>query len=347
MLDREVALYRALRPHMGAITFATYGGFRDLAFRERLGGIPVLCNRWRLPRDWHALLLSRFYPLFWQGGVIFKSNQVLGADVALEAARRFHKKFVARCGYLYSDFMERQHGADSLEAVRARRLEQEVFTGADRVVVTTEAMRLDILNRYHTPENRVAVIPNYVETDLFCPKASASNGGRRICFVGRLEEQKNPLALLEAVKGLNVEVVVVGGGSLREQLEEKARVERLAVSFLGNLPHRQLPQLINNSDIFILPSLYEGHPKVLLEAMACGAPVIGTNVPGIRELIRHGETGLLCGTSPAEMQEAIQALLDDEALRARIGRNARDYVVEHCSLERAVARELELLGSLL
>ena len=80
--------------------------------------------------------------------------------------------------------------------------------------------------------------------------------------------------------------------------------------------------------------------------MSCGRPVIGTDVPGIRELIRHRETGFLCGTSPADIRAAIQAVLSDSDLRIRIGRQAREFVVEHFALERAVEMETALLDEL-
>jgi glycosyltransferase involved in cell wall biosynthesis len=77
--------------------------------------------------------------------------------------------------------------------------------------------------------------------------------------------------------------------------------------------------------------------------MACGLPVIGTDVPGIRELIRHRETGYLCGTSPQEIRAAIQDVLDDMDLRTRMGCNAREFVVENFALEQVVEMELALL----
>jgi glycosyltransferase involved in cell wall biosynthesis len=95
--------------------------------------------------------------------------------------------------------------------------------------------------------------------------------------------------------------------------------------------------------MFILPSHYEGHPKTLLEAMSCGLPVVGTDVPGIRELIVHGETGYLCDPSSQGIRAAIGELLWNKDLRKRIGTNAREYVVENVSLSKIVDKELALL----
>lgn len=346
LFEHEVALYYHLQTYGVQVAFITYGDASDLAYADRLPGIRILCNRWGLSRWWYVRLIAWFYPMLWRGPAVFKSHQLPGANIALRAARRFGKKFIARCGYLHSDFMERRHGPDSPEARQARALERRVFTAADRVVVTTPAMRHTVLQRYQVLAKRATVIPNCVETELFCPSLDSHHPSRRICFIGRLDEQKNLFALLEAIKDLDVELVIVGTGALGKRLCEEVNSHGLSVRFMGNVPHHQLPEILNSSALFILPSHYEGHPKALLEAMACGLPVIGTDVPGIRELICHRETGYLCGISPEEIRAAIQDVLGDADLRARMGCNAREFVVENFSLERVVEMELALLEEL-
>jgi glycosyltransferase involved in cell wall biosynthesis len=269
-----------------------------------------------------------------------------GADIAAATAKRFGKKFVARCGYLYSEFMEYRHGIDSPEANIARTLEERVFTEADKVVVTTSSMRDQVLKRYRIPEEKMTVIPNYVLTNLFSPTSAKRRLKKRICFIGRLDMQKNPIALLDAIRDLDIELLVIGRGPLEEQLHDKAKSENLPVLFLGNVPHLQLPEILNSVDIFIQPSFYEGHPKTLLEAMACGLPVIGTDVPGIREIITHRENGYLCGTSTEEIRSAINEVMRDSKLCRQIGENARRYVADNCSLERIASMELSMLGEL-
>jgi glycosyltransferase involved in cell wall biosynthesis len=215
----------------------------------------------------------------------------------------------------------------------ARRLERQAFRAADAVIVAAEADRRTIIDRYGLEPGPLHVIPNYVDTAVFRPMPEVTRDPGRITFIGRLDVQKNLSALLEAVEGLpGVELTVVGAGPLREPVHAAARRGSASVTFLGTRPHMELPALLNRSAVFVLPSLYEGNPKALIEAMACGVPVIGTRVPGIQELLVHRETGYLCGT--------------DAALRARIGSGAVAYVREHCSLDAAVDRELAILRSL-
>lgn len=343
-LEREVAIYKRLQGRGVHVSFVTYGNALDLSYKDQLDGIGIVCNHWGLPQQWYIRLISRLYPLLWWGNnVVLKSNQVQGADIALRVARFFGKKFIVRCGYLYSDFMERRYGLDSSQAQRARALEEEVFIAAHRIVVTTRVMREVVLKRYQVPEKKVSIIPNYVDTNFFRPNSDERCSSKRICFVGRLDVQKNLFALLKAIRGLDVELLIVGNGTLDEQLRKEVNLNRLPVYFLGNVPYRRLPEILNSATLFILPSHYEGHPKVLLEAMACGLSVIGTNVPGIRELICHRQTGYLCGTSPEEIREAIQDVLSDAGLCVRMGRNAREFVVKHFALDQIAEMELALL----
>jgi glycosyltransferase involved in cell wall biosynthesis len=115
------------------------------------------------------------------------------------------------------------------------------------------------------------------------------------------------------------------------------------VNFLGNIPNHELPDFLNPHELFILPSFYENMPKTLLEAMACGLPVIGTNVKGINEVIKHGKNGILCSTNANSIREAILTLMKDEELKRNLGENARRTIVENYDLDKLIKRELELM----
>jgi len=130
-------------------------------------------------------------------------------------------------------------------------------------------------------------------------------------------------------------------------LRNKAHQAGLAAQFLGNLPHPSLPEFINRAALYIQPSLYEGHPKTILEAMACGKAVIGGDSPGTREVIQHGVNGWLCGTSPSEIRQAILHLLENAPLRQKLGENARAYILQHCSLDKVIELETALYQKLL
>lgn len=342
MLDRELALYRQLQARGVGIEFVTYGGAEDLAYTESIPGLKVHANVGGLNLGaYERKLLSQ--PM--QADVI-KSNQVAGADIALDVARKSRSKFVARCGYLLAEFQERRYGERSREAKAARKLEEKVFRGADWVTVTTHKMAEAVAERYKVLPEKIGVIPNYVETDRFRPQPHVAGDKLRIGFVGRLDTQKNLHNLITALVDIDVEVWLIGYGPLKEELERFAEGTVAQFKFIGNVPNHQLPDMLSQCDLFVMPSLYEGHPKALLEAMACGLPVLGTRVAGIQEIITDGENGLLCETHAVSIREGVQRLMADSALRQRLGLAARQYIEAHFALDRIVELEMNLLQRL-
>lgn len=343
LLSRELAIYKRLQKEGVAITLVTYGRRSDLDLSSYIPDAKIICNRWSLPQSWYI----RFLPILvwlavgrkWVG----KSNQILGADIGLSVARKVGQRFVVRGGYIFSLKSEHVHGINSPEANYARTLEASVFAKADKVVITTENSAQEIRQRYSLPASKVVVIPNYVDTDVFRVMPKKKRENIHIGYIGRLVEVKNPLTLIEAIFGLSVSLHMVGGGPLLATLKRQAEKQGSEVIFAGNVPNDQLPQILNQCDLFVLPSLHEGHPKCLLEAMACALPVIATDVPGNRELVRHEFNGILCGTSAEEIREAILRLKENPILRAKLGENARRYVVEEFSLDRVAKMEMALL----
>lgn len=342
MFEREVALYRRLRTKVAALTIVTFGDRRDLLVGDALPGIRIVCNRWRLPDKLYRWIASRLMPRLWRGTVVVKSNQTTGADLAFAAARTARGVFISRCGYMLSEFTARARGADSTLAQAHRLLESSVFNAADICVVTTNVMAKTVA-AYGVPHERIHVIPNYVETDRLKPELRTRLQDR-IGFVGRLEAQKNVLALAEAMKSVPGELIMVGGGPLDLAVKTAVQEGNARVRLVGRLPHAKMAALLNTCSVFVLPSLYEGHPKTLLEAMACGLPVVAADVPGIREVVQHGETGWLCGTDAASIAKALCMVLADGDLRERLGRSAREYIEKTCSLDYVVSLESEVLA---
>lgn len=339
-LNREIALYLRLQEKGVKVSFVTYGGASDLRFSSELKGIQILCNSWGLPGKMYEKLIPWVHAHALMKADIIKSNQTLGSDIALRAARIWRKRFVARCGYMLTEWIGLSEMSQKLE--EARFIEKRSFQGARQVVVTTPAMRSYAMQQYSLSSERVKVIPNYVMTDLFKP-GHQKYIPNRICFVGRLAEQKNLYALIQACEDLQVELYLIGEGHLRASLQEAANQSGVRLVMHGNLPHHQLPEMIRSSAIFVLASMYEGHPKSLLEAMSCGAAVLGANSPGIREQIVHGETGWLCGTDTQSIRAGIQHLLANPSLREKLGRNARRFIEENYSLNKIVEMEYSLL----
>lgn len=341
ILGRELALYRALAGDGIDTTLVTYGR-RDRAVPQPGGAMAVRENGAGLPLRVYRALLPWLHGAALRRCDVFKTNQLNGAPAALRCARRLGRPLVARGGYLWSEFTVRQRGADSGEARRAREAEDHVFRHAAHVVVTTAAMRDTVCARVPGAEDRVTVIPNYVDTVQFAP-APGSRADTDVLYVGRLERQKNVESLLQALAGSGHAATLIGSGSLGERLRAVAEEAGVGAKWLERAPHEALPAHMRAARVFVLPSHYEGHPKTLIEAMACGCAVLGADSPGIREMIRHGDTGWLCAPQPDAIRGALSRLLGDAALRARLGAAARRWACEHYSLARVAALEAQLL----
>ncbi|WP_455368095.1 glycosyltransferase family 4 protein [[Eubacterium] cellulosolvens] len=196
---------------------------------------------------------------------------------------------------------------------------------ADAITVSSNASRDYITGRYHVDSRKVFVLPNWVDVAKFRPLQQVKKEGGRIIFVGKLDPIKNIFSLVDAIKGITgARLYIAGGGPLKEVLERKLHEEAIHnVVLMGIVPHHRLPVELNRAEVFVLPSFYEEIPKALLEAMACGLPVVGTDVTGVSDVIKTGSTGLLCKTSANSLRSAIERLLADASLRSRLGSNAR------------------------
>lgn len=339
-LGRELALYAELAKHGCKTSIISWGDRRDKAIAARYPWLAVYVNRWHLPQQRYEKLmpLLHAWPLI-QADVI-KSNQINGSDCALRCAQLWKKPFVARCGYLWSKFCANMGSSDLAMAQNA---ERAAYSSCAHGIVTTDEAKDFLVEQYQISKNKLTVIPNYVLQDYYAPPLPDYTPRQPfiITQVGRLSEEKNLFALIEACVGLPVILRLVGEGPLKEDLRQQAQRLGVSVEFRGTVPTAQLPPLLAESAIVTLVSHHEGHPKALIEAMARGCAVLGTRAPGIAPLIEHERNGLLCATDAASIQAGLKSLLDDASLRARLGKQARESAA--CfHLSSVAARELEI-----
>ena len=157
--------------------------------------------------------------------------------------------------------------------------------------------------------------------------------------INRIKE-KNLINLLKSLKDIsNFTLDIIGKGPQEEYLRKNADILGVNLKFLGVFPNDKLPYIYNQYEIFILPSHFEGNPKVLLEAMSCGVACIVTNVRGIREIIKHKENGYICSPTLDSIKNAIIELYNNKNLRTTLGNNARNYVKKNFSLDNIVKKE--------
>jgi glycosyltransferase involved in cell wall biosynthesis len=206
---------------------------------------------------------------------------------------------------------------------------------------------------------RTAVIYNGLDLDRFAPfngggkVAGQRRDGRLVITVGRLVPQKNLDLFLEAArlvanKKAGVRFLIVGDGPCREPLERYASRIGLdgKVSFLGE--RADVPQLLQAADVFWLTSAWEGLPNVLLEAMACGKPVVTRDVGACREAVDHGVNGYLVPTRDSErFAEHTLTLLANPDRASEMGEAARKTVEKRFSVSGMVLATEKLYSSVL
>jgi len=172
-----------------------------------------------------------------------------------------------------------------------------------------------------------------------------------ILFVGNLLPYKGLKYLILCNERYYGKLLIVGDGSQRDELIKIVHKNNLMekVYFLGKKSYAELVSFYHASDIFVLPSLYESFGNVQLEAMACGKPVINTNIPtAVPEVSVHGETGLTVPPADSSaLTEAIKRLLDNNEERIEYGMRARQRVENFYSIEAISEKILSLYGKLL
>ena len=230
--------------------------------------------------------------------------------------------------------------------------EKRVIQRADRLIVATEAEKAQLQWLYKADLHKMTIIPPGVDVSHFypIPKDEARQfigleaHQRMVLFVGRIEPLKGVDTLLRAMSCLKFQSVlhpvylaIIGGepdADPDEMTAEMARLQKLCddlamgqtVIFLGKRAQDTLPYYYSAAEVLVMPSFYESFGMVALEAMACGTPVIASQVGGLAFLVRDGETGYhVPEGDPSALCDKLTLLLSDHELRAKMGATAEQY----------------------
>lgn len=234
--------------------------------------------------------------------------------------------------------------------------ERQVLRRADRIVVATMAELTQLRFLYRADSRKMVIIPPGVDTCHFYPipadEAKQYIGlkpeNRMVLFVGRIEPLKGVDTLIHAMSCLGlqgarqpVHLAIIGGDvnvKLEDMSEEMIRLQKLCddlcmggmVVFLGKRGQDTLPYYYSAAEVVVMPSLYESFGMVALEAMACGVPVIASEVGGLGYLVQNGITGYTIPDSdPKALCDKLAELLGNTDLRNQMGRYAAEYAVDY------------------
>ncbi|MDD5701215.1 MAG: glycosyltransferase [Dehalococcoidales bacterium] len=236
--------------------------------------------------------------------------------------------------------------------------EKQIALYCHRIIASTEKERAALNRYYDVPPEKISVIPCGVNLDLFQPQDKTAarkklnlSGGKIILFVGRIERLKGTEKLIQALsllKDINPRLIIVGedGNRPGESLGLKNLAERLglrdSVSFTGLVEYDRLPDFYNAADVCVFPSYYESFGLVPLESLACGTPVVATDVGNLRNIIRQEETGyVLPDNQPLLLAEKIKAVLSQPDLYAGRASHIRESVMDYGWQKIAAAVDME------
>lgn len=272
------------------------------------------------------------------------------------------------------------HIAHTLGLVKNRRLaigarpepalriavEGELAQQADLLIASTEDESRDLIESYGADPERVSVVAPGVDLATFRPidryearRKIGAGAGSLLLFVGRLERLKGVDIAIRALAELrrrghaDVRLLVLGEDSREGDESETERLKQVAaaesvrdrVEFVGSVAHHELPFFYAAADACVMPSYSESFGLVGLEAQACGCPVVGSGVSGIRSVVRDEVTGFLVdGDNPNDYADRIGRLLDDPDLARQMGRRGQ-LLAQRFSWNRTADRLAELFSS--
>jgi len=242
----------------------------------------------------------------------------------------------------------------SVHAKDARKVEKAILVARAGRASCVVACNHDVARELLDGGAPAHLVPHGVDLDRFPATPASPTPGLRVLAVGRLVPKKGFDVLIDAIAatGNGITLRIVGDGPERDALHARVAQNGVAgrVTLAGACTHTTLPAEYSKADVVVVPSVVDasgdrdGLPNVVLEAMASGRPVVGTDVGAIGAAVEHGRTGLLVPAgSPRAIAESLETLAADVALRRTLGRRARVLAEARYDLDACVDRFARLL----
>lgn len=235
-----------------------------------------------------------------------------------------------------------------------RRISRRIFgTWGKRVIAVSQPVKEHLMKDFGVPEANIALIYNGIEASRFrnqdaniknrMKKSLGLTEGPVIGILGRLSDVKGHIYLIKAMQKVlekvpQTRLVIIGEGKMKKKLVSLSRRLGVEKSILFIPSVKETADIFSIMDVFAMPSLKEGLGLALMEAMAAGLAVVGSNVGGIKDLVRHGVNGLL--VKPADacgLACAISQLLEDAGKRSLLGQEAQAFISNNFSQAKMIA----------
>jgi glycosyltransferase involved in cell wall biosynthesis len=292
-------------------------------------------------------------------------NLIKARDVKIVRTHQYHANLYGRLAAWLAKVpcvVASVHNVYTRDRKLHRRIINKFLSGfTDRVVAVSEAVKRDILKYDHLMDDKVTVIYNGIDTQRFSDTnrnsmraaLGISPEAQVIGTVGRLTIQKGQKYLLDAVAMLRkkfpqIALLIVGDGPMRDELSNHIKALGIDKNAILVGTRRDIPRLLSAMDIFVLPSLWEGSPNALIEAMAAGKPVIATDIPPIREIINLDKVGILVPVEDSKaIASSIELLFNSKTLAETFGKSAKERVFSDFAMNITVNKYVNLFEHIL
>lgn len=365
MFDREKKIYELLisAGETDIVYWFTYGSkdrkiYQDLLENKKISpkiqviSKPAIFDIY-FGNTLYSLLLPMLKKKYLKKLALIKTNQMDGGWTALAIKKKYGIPLFFRTGYTLSKLW--QEGDQSqfstfrrfirkIQLPFYKRVEKRLYQNCDVAAVSSRHDKEYICKQYCIDMQKIRIIPNYIDTGQFYD-IEQSQREERFIFVGRLSQEKNLFNAIRAVNEAGYGIDLYGYGSLYNELQNFIDKNKYDAKLMGSIPNGELPQIYRKYKFFILVSPFEGMPKTLLEAMACGLVCVGVNSSGMKEVICDGVDGFLadsCSTEDiATVVKKIIKIDTEEVRKKAVEKIEGQYSLESVfCLERSLIRDM-------
>ena len=345
-LERELIYFEKLyKDYKIEHSIFTYGDFNDLNYvnNESITIYPMFSLFKKTESKIITFLLSIIYPFRMRKKLknnidIIKVNQLTGAWVGIILSIILKKPLYIRTGYDQYLFSIKD-GKNVFKRLFFYVLTYIALIFCDIYSVTSKSDFEFITNKYRFNKSKLIYRPNWI------PVNNSLNSKKRnekiILSVGRLEEQKNYKFLIDEVKNTDFSIEIIGDGSLEETLMAHAKENDVDLKITSKKNYLELLEKYNDYQYFVLPSFYEGNPKVLIEAMSKGCIVLASNISNHTEIIKNNNNGIIFDFNKGALKNSLERLDANIELRKSIALSAHEETNSKFSIDKAAMSEYE------
>lgn len=312
--------------------------------RSKMAKIELLINPFKI----HRYLWQFILPFFHRRQIaspIYRVMQMDGLIPALLSKILYGGKIVVTYGFDYKKFA--LHSGKIIQAIIYLLYEILLLPLVDLIIVPNRSI-FDRFSYKPSLALKILYLPNGVDSKKFAPLGKKKLD---ILSIGRLESQKNYRFLIAAISKVakklpDLKLTIVGSGSEKDSLIKLAREGDIKLNIIDKVPYENLPDIYNQHTIFVSTSLFEGSPKVVLEAMSCSCTVLASRVEGNREIIDDGVNGLLFDLDENDLARKLTLVLKNKNLRKRLGDEARKTIQRDYEINKLIDSEISSMISL-